>query len=178
DGSHSIVIEIEDEDEVTYELTFTSTSNPSRFVVEGRLDPRSGSVGSDYEETSATMTVGQIVRLLQRYTVAEVAATGGENPVRFRQENLLGAENQARVREQRFAPRLPRYEQLSTGQGVITNATNWGFGGGVEWADSPVYLNSDVDPRDMHVRHVIPYDIIEQVRRRGNRTVHGFDVGD
>ena len=130
------------------------------------------------------MSVGDITRLLQRYDVAEVARMGtGENAVRFRRnrQNLLGRENQARVRAGRLAPKPPRYHELPTGQGVVTGATNWGFGGGVDWEDSPVYLNADVDPRNMHVRHVIPYEIIEGEIKRGrqenpfNRT--RFDIG-
>jgi hypothetical protein len=173
-GSKSVVVEIEDADEEPYELMFTPTPDPSRFVVEGFFDPRSGTVGSNYEEISPTMTVGQIVRLLHRYNVAGVAATGRVNPIRFRRQNLLGPKNQARKRAQRLAPKLPRYEQLSTGQGVVTNATNCGFGGGVESTDSPVYVKDDVDPTNMHMRHVISYNNIEQEVRRG-RQQNPFD---
>ena len=97
-GRHSVVVSIKDEDEEGHEVTITPTADPSKFEVEV-MPPF-----LDEEEEPQTMSAGDIVRLLQRYDVAEVARIGmGENAVRFRRsrQNLLGrGESSPRAREE------------------------------------------------------------------------------
>lgn len=167
-----IVVTVEDEEGEEYELSISPTGHPGLLSMDGNFDPISSTVNLDHDEMSMTMTVDEIMQLLYKYNITEVARLEGNgHPNRFRRAtgNLLGVENQTRKRMQRSAPKLPKYNNLPTGQGIVTKDTNWGFGGGMEWDDLPVYLDGNVNQRNMHVRHVIPYAIIEGEVKRGRQ---------
>jgi hypothetical protein len=153
------------------EMWISPTADPNVFDVTGCFDPISGSIGPDEPEMGYEMTVDAIMEMLQRYSISKVKEFGPGphiHPVRhFRRSagQLLEVQTQA----ERISRRLPPYNTLPTGQGILTANTNWGFGGGMNWNDLPVYMDNNVNQRDMHVRHVIPYNTMNQLVRRGDQ---------